>query len=100
MEKIFKHDQHIAKRGVMFHGRGGPVDRDVNQLQSEEKYLSAFLASMKQRDQDNLDQARKALRQMKSYSTSWQNGRGFRIRIKGGKEERALHYAFPRVYGD
>ncbi len=71
---------------------------------SDEKPLSAFLTAMKpdgQNQKQKLDLTRKALRQLKSYSSAWENEQGlpgYRIKIKGGIEESTLCYAFPPVY--
>lgn len=70
----------------------------------ENKPLSAFLSFMKSdlnNDKKNLALARTALRQLKSYSSTWENDQrlpGYQIKIKGGTEERVLQYAFDPAY--
>ncbi len=78
--------------------------RIEEQLLSDEKPLSAFLSSMQrdhQNEKENLALASKALRQLKSYSTAWENEQGqqgYQLKIRGGTEEKTLHYAFPPAY--
>jgi hypothetical protein len=73
---------------------------DAEKLLEEDRNISAFLEYMKSRDKENLELAKKALRNIKSYSSTRKDGKGYRIRIKCRNEERVFSYSFPYIYGD
>ncbi|MGM0396445.1 MAG: hypothetical protein ACQEP4_05255 [Bacillota bacterium] len=62
--------------------------------------ISVFIEYMKNRDEDSLELARKALRNIKSYSSTRKDGQGYRIRVKCKNEEKTFSYSFPFIYGD
>ena len=68
---------------------------DAEKLLEEDRNISAFLEYMKSRDKENLELAKKALRNIKSYSSTRKDGKGYRIRIKSNNEERTFSYSFP-----
>ena len=69
-------------------------------LLEEDRNISVFMEYMKKRDQESYDLAKKALRNIKSYSSTRKDGKGYRIRIKCKNEERMFSYSFPYIYGD
>ena len=69
-------------------------------LLEEDMNISVFMEYMKNRDEENLELAKKALRNIKSYSSTRKDGKGYRIRIKCRNEERVFSYSFPYIYGD
>ncbi len=73
---------------------------DAEKLLEEDRNISAFLEYMKSRDKENLELAKKALRNIKSYSSTRKDGKGYRIRIKCNNEERTFSYSFPYLYGE
>jgi len=69
-------------------------------LLEEDRNISVFMEYMKKRDEESLDLAKKALRNIKSYSSTRRDGKGYRIRIKCKNEEKTYSYSFPYIYGD
>lgn len=62
--------------------------------------ISAFLEYIKCNDNETLDKAKDTLREIKSYSSTQKDGKGYRIRIKCKDEERIYNYSFSSVYGE
>src|SRR5690554_6217151 len=69
-------------------------------LLEEDRNISVFMEYMKKRDEESLDLAKRALRNIKSYSSTRRDGKGYRIRIKCKNEEKTYSYSFPYIYGD
>lgn len=67
-------------------------------LLEDDRNISVFIEYMKSRDDDSLDLARKALRNIKSYSSTRKDRRGYKIRIKCKNEEKVFNYSFPYIY--
>lgn len=73
---------------------------NLEKLLKEDRNISVFMEYMKTRDEESLEHAKKALRSIKSYSSTRKDGKGYRIRIKCRNEERLFSYSFPFIYGE
>ncbi len=73
---------------------------DGEKLLEADRNISVFIEYMKSRDNESLILARKALRNIKSYSSTRKDRQGYRIRIKCKNEEKVFNYSFPHIYGE